>query len=138
MPLVSFPSGLEPPLTITGGSIMDLNAAIKAHGDWKLKLRGAIQSKEKLDAATISVDNQCPLGKWLHSEAKDKYGKLASYKNCVTKHADFHKCAGNVAKTVNAGKYPEAEAMLGANSEYMNASTAVAIAIGALKKEAGI
>ncbi len=84
---------------------MDLDLAIRSHGDWKLKLRAAIQGKETLDVTIVSADNQCQLGKWLHTEAKEKYAKLASYKNCVAKHTEFHNAAGQVAKVVNAGQY---------------------------------
>ncbi len=115
---------------------MNLDDAIQAHGEWKVKLRMAINKKEQLDATTISADNQCPLGKWLHGEAKQKYSKLTSFLPCVTEHAKFHKCAGNVARTVNAGKYPEADNMLSSGTEFMQASSAVAAAIHALKREA--
>lgn len=49
---------------------MDLNNAIAKHSEWKTKLRSAITRKETLDASTISKDNCCDLGKWLHGEAK--------------------------------------------------------------------
>jgi methyl-accepting chemotaxis protein len=84
------------------------------------------------------MDNQCPLGKWLHGEGKGQYGRLGSFGQCVTKHAEFHKSAGSVARTINSGKYSEAEAMLGAGSAYVDASTAVAVAIMSLRREAGI
>ena len=117
---------------------MDLDNAIAAHAEWKTKLRGAIQKKEQLDAASISLDNKCPLGQWLHGEAKAKYAKLSSHGNCVAKHAEFHRCAGNVAKTINASNYTEAEAMLASGTPYAAASSAVGVAIIGLRKEAGI
>jgi methyl-accepting chemotaxis protein len=91
-----------------------------------------------MDADTISKDNCCELGKWLHGEAKSKYGKLASHSECITKHAEFHKEAGKVANTINSKKYTEAEVMLGANKPYASASSAVGMAVLHLKKEAGI
>lgn len=115
---------------------MDLNEAIKAHSEWKMKLRGAISAKSTLDAATISRDDCCALGKWLHGESKPAFGKLTAHADCVRHHAAFHKEAGKVATTINAGKYAEAEQMLGSGSPYASASNAVVIAIGALKREA--
>ena len=115
---------------------MDLNEAIKAHSDWKMKLRSAISGKTALDAQTISRDDCCHLGKWLHGESKPTLGKLASHAQCVKLHADFHKSAGKVAAAINAARFEDAQAMLASGTEYALASNAVVIAIGALKREA--
>ena len=117
---------------------MDLTQAVSAHVAWKAKLRTAISKKETMDINTISADNCCEFGKWLHGEAKAKMSGLAAYKDTLSKHATFHKEAGKVATAINARKYPEAEAMLGAGTEYATASTAVSIAINNFKKEAGL
>jgi len=115
---------------------MDLDQASAAHGEWKVKLRLAISKKEQLDARSISADNCCPLGKWLHGEAKSQYSKLKAYSDCVTKHANFHREAGNVALAINQQLYAKAEAMLGAGTPYAAATSAVGSAILGLKKEA--
>lgn len=117
---------------------MDLNTAIEKHAEWKTKFRSAIAKQEKMDDATISKDNCCELGKWLHTEAKIKYSRFQSHANCIDKHATFHIEAGKVAKTINAGKYNEAEAMLATGKSYANASNEVGVAIIKLKKEAGL
>lgn len=117
---------------------MDLNQAITKHAEWKVKFRSAISNQETLDAETISKDDCCELGKWLHGESKAKYGKFASYSDCVSKHATFHVEAGKVAKAINAKKYAEAESMLGAGTPYSTISGAVGGAIMHLKKEAGL
>lgn len=116
---------------------MDFSETIRAHAEWKMKFRHAITKKENLDVTTISADNCCALGKWLHGEAKMKFGKLKSYGDCVSRHAAFHKEAGKVAKTINEKKYDEAEAMIGNNTPFFSASNSVVVAIGALKKEIG-
>jgi hypothetical protein len=117
---------------------MDLDNAGQLHNEWKIKLRMAITNKEQLDAATISNDKACPLGQWLQGEAKTKYGGLAAYSQCVEKHGDFHKEAGKVAQAINSQKFTEAKNMLGANTPYALATMAVTVAIGQLKKEAGL
>lgn len=117
---------------------MNLDSAIAAHAEWKTKFRIAIEKRDKLDAASISLDNKCPLGQWLHGEAKGKYAALKSHGACVAKHAEFHKFAGEVAKAINAGKYAEAEAMIGGGTSFSTASTAVGVAIIGLRKEAAI
>ncbi len=116
--------------------MMDLQEAIRAHSDWKTKLRGAISSKSQLDVSTIARDDCCALGKWLHGESRPTYGPLASHKACVTKHASFHKEAAKVAGAINKGSYGEALEMLELGKAYALASNEVVFAIGALKREA--
>jgi hypothetical protein len=115
---------------------MDLNNAIEKHAEWKLKFRSAISKSETMDASSISKDSCCELGKWLHGEAKVKFGSLPSHSACVAKHAAFHIEAGKVAQTINARKFTEAEAMLNAGTPYTAASSAVGVAVLKLKKEA--
>lgn len=117
---------------------MDLTQAVAKHVEWKTKLRTAIAKKETMDVATVSADNCCEFGQWLHGDAKAKMSGLAAYKDTLNKHAVFHKEAGKVAAAINAKKYTEAEAMLGAGTAYVTASTAVGIAINNFKKEAGL
>jgi methyl-accepting chemotaxis protein len=115
---------------------MDLSQAIAKHAEWKTKFRKAISGKEMMDASTISTDNCCELGKWLHGEGKAKYGSLGGHAACLGKHATFHVEAGKVARAINAKKFGEAEAMLNGGTLYAAASNAVGVAIMQLKKEA--
>jgi len=117
---------------------MDLDNAIAKHAEWKIKFRSAISKQESMDAETIAKDNCCDLGKWLHGDAKSKFGRLASHSTCIAKHAAFHVEAGKVAKTINAKKYQEAEAMINSGTPFASASSAVGVAIIGLKKEAGL
>jgi len=112
---------------------MNLNDAIGAHAQWKTKLRMAISRKEQMDAATISRDDCCELGRWLHGDAK-RMGNLAAYREVVQAHADFHKQAGKVAAAINAGKYEDASKMLGNATPYSDASAAVGLALTHLKQ----
>jgi methyl-accepting chemotaxis protein len=119
--------------------IMDLNDALKKHSEWKLKFRIAISKKETMDAATISKDDCCGFGEWLHGEVKSKLNKFPSFSECVTKHAAFHIEAGKVAKAVNDNKYEEATAMIdNLDTPYTKASSAFGVAIMHLRKEAGL
>jgi hypothetical protein len=117
---------------------MDLNSAIQKHAEWKTKFRTAISKQEQMDAAIISKDNCCELGKWLHGEAKTQFGRLASHAECIQKHAVFHVEAGKIASAINAQKYTEAEAMLNAGTTYTQVSSQVGVAIMHLKKEANL
>lgn len=115
---------------------MDLDNAGQAHSEWKVKLRMAIAKQETLDAATISLDHCCALGKWLHGEAKGRYGSLPAYRDCLSKHAAFHREAGAVAQAINQKEFARATAMLEGGTPYASASSAVGSAILGLKKAA--
>ncbi len=114
---------------------MDLDKALEKHSEWKVKLRTAISKREEMDAATISRDDCCDFGKWLHHDVKSHLAHEPSYADCVSKHAAFHIEAGRIANTINAKKYNEAETMLGNGSAFVAASTAVGVAIMRLKKD---
>jgi methyl-accepting chemotaxis protein len=116
---------------------MDFENAIAAHVEWKTKLRGAIAAQSELDAFSAAKDNICPLGKWLHGDARTKYAHLAEFSGCVQSHAAFHREAGRVAALVNARQYGEATAALEAGSPYAKASMETTIAISKLRKQIG-
>jgi methyl-accepting chemotaxis protein len=117
---------------------MDLGSAIAKHAEWKVKFRSAIGKQEQIDATTLSKDNCCELGKWLHGEGKSKYGKFASLGVCTQKHAAFHVEAGKVASAINAKKFTEAGAMLDGGTAYARASSDVGVAIMKVRKETGL
>lgn len=116
---------------------MDLDTAIQVHTDWKTKLRFAITKRESpIDVATISKDNHCELGRWLCGEGKTRYDHLASYRECVIKHAAFHAEAGKVASAINERKYLEASVMMNSSTSFGLASNSLVLAIIRLRKEA--
>lgn len=103
----------------------DFDAAIEAHRSWKVKLRKAIANREALDAETISRDDCCPLGKWLHGTGGQRWSGERLFTDLLDKHAQFHKTAGGVARTINAGRYEQAEALLGTGSAFSEVSLEV-------------
>lgn len=117
---------------------MDLNSAVQKHAEWKTKLRSAISNHEQMDVATLSKDNCCELGLWLHGDAKARFGRLASHAECLQKHAAFHVEVAKVATTVNAKRFTQAEAMLNAGTAYAQVSSALSVAFIRLRKEVGL
>jgi methyl-accepting chemotaxis protein len=117
---------------------ISLDNAIKAHADWRLKLRTASQQHEKLDADTITRDDCCELGKWLHGSGKSKFGSNPNFVALLDAHKVFHQEAGKVARAVNqnlgTGKV---EAMLGADTSFSRASNTVTRLIAQMKSEMG-
>jgi Chemoreceptor zinc-binding domain len=116
---------------------MDFENAIAAHVEWKTKLRAAITAQSELDALTAAKDDVCPLGKWLHGDARTKYAHLAEYAGCLQSHAAFHREAGRVATLINGKRYTEATSALDAGSPYAKASMDATIAISKLRKQIG-
>jgi methyl-accepting chemotaxis protein len=86
-----------------------------------------------MDAAAISKDNNCELGKWLHGEAKELFGKDASYAQCVADHAAFHVEAGKVAAAINAKKVEAADLLMAVESQFATVSKKVGVSIIELK-----
>jgi methyl-accepting chemotaxis protein len=128
---------LAAPVANTEAGI-DLNSALKAHAEWKLKLCNAAINHETLDVATVSRDDCCVLGKWLHGPGRPIFGHLPIFGDLTAKHANFHREAGRVAQAVNNGQYDEALAMTEQDTPFADASGAVGMAIRGLKKVAGI
>jgi len=121
--------------SLSNAGAIDLDQALDKHSEWKVRLRTAITQRENMDAVTISRDDCCDFGKWLHGDARFQLGQKASYTECVSKHAAFHTEAGKIATLINNKKFNEAEAMLGSGSPFVSASSAVGVAIMRLKKD---
>ncbi|MGZ4980401.1 MAG: methyl-accepting chemotaxis protein [Methylobacter sp.] len=118
---------------------IDLDSALQKHAEWKVKFRTAISHNDNLDVATISKDNCCDFGKWLHGNTKLHLGHLDSFSECVSKHAAFHVEAGKVAQAINDKRHQEANTMINnADSAFIAASSAVGIAIMRLKKDVAL
>lgn len=119
-----------------GGATLDLdvNAAVEAHLQWKVKLRSAIAQHERLDAQSICRDDACVLGKWLHNSGQRRYAGRTLFTELVDKHRGFHRVAGHIAETINQGQYDQAERMLGAGGEFARASNEVSLALNGLKR----
>lgn len=113
---------------------MNLDDAVAAHAQWKIKFRMAITKKETLDAAAIGKDNCCELGKWLHGAGRITCGAKPEFTALIEKHKNFHQEAGKLASAINAKDFDGADKMLGEATTFASASHAVAMAISGLKK----
>jgi hypothetical protein len=113
---------------------MNLDNAILAHYEWKNKLKAAISSQSQLDAATISRDDGCEFGKWLHGEGGQLYGRKPEFTTLLQKHKTFHQEAGKVASQINARRFDDATRMIDTTSPFGAASVSVGVAVNALKR----
>ena len=108
--------------------------AIAAHIKWKTRLGQFIDgtSTEKLDSTVVCKDNVCALGKWIYGDG-EKHKTATHYGELLTKHAHFHRCAGDVVKKVESNDRAGARSMLA--GEFVNAAKDTVTAIMALKSE---
>ena len=112
---------------------LDFDSAIKAHQQWRIKLRNAILKNEKLDAATIRRDDCCAVGKWIYGAGGRQWGNLPLFSVLVEQHKKFHQEAGHIAELVNAGKMEEANRQLQGESAFIRAGRAVVDTLQKLK-----
>ena len=116
-----------------GAAGIDLDAAIKKHAEWKIKLRAAITHQEQLDSAEIAKDHCCELGRWLHGDGKGLFGGKPEFQSLVALHKTFHGEAAKVAELINDKRYDEAERALNSGTSYAHATSEVRNGILALK-----
>ena len=113
---------------------MDLDDAIAVHAQWKTTFRAAITRQELMDAESISADNCCELGKWLHGDGRGRYGAVPQFTSLIEQHKAFHAEAGKVAQLINARQFKAAQSAFSASSPFGMASTNVLLAINLLQR----
>ena len=113
---------------------LNIDSAIEAHRQWKVKLRTALDHQDKLDDRSIACDDRCQLGQWLHGEGGQRHGKQPGFVALLNEHRDFHLAAAEVARSINAGRVDQARRMLGSGSAFAQASNAVALALNRLRR----
>lgn len=92
---------------------MDWMEIIGAHVMWKQRLTAFLagDSEEKLDPATIQLDDRCALGKWIYGDGASM-SALPGYEEVRSLHAQFHRNAAEVVSLHLAGRTAEAETLL--------------------------
>ena len=115
---------------------MNFDEAIRSHTTWKVKLSMYLAKPDgSVKAADIEVDHKCDLGKWIHGEGS-VHKHLPEFTVLKDEHARFHKAAAAVVRKADSGAKVTEEVMLGANSEFNNASTKVVSAIMSMRRHA--
>ncbi len=102
--------------------------ATQAHIKWKNRLVNYVSgnSDEHLEVEKVCRDDQCPLGGWIHGEAR-KHAHLHEYKELKTAHAEFHQSVGDIVQHVHENKQAEARKLLGADFSRTSKRTIAAI-----------
>jgi hypothetical protein len=113
---------------------MDFDHAVAIHSKWKLKMRRSLAKHDgSLSPAEVSLDQECVLGQWIYGEGAS-YASLPEYTRLKYEHARFHLVAAGLVKKANSGESIDAEMAPCSNSEFSTSSSAVVIAIMAMKK----
>jgi hypothetical protein len=108
---------------------MDFHEAIVAHTKWKIRLFQGIRGRGQLpEAVEIARVDQCDLGKWLAGEGA-QYASYSSHREVLAAHAEFHRRAAEVARTLKSGDAEGAETLLASGGPYAFASDAVVLAL---------
>lgn len=104
----------EPDSLVDIAAGLDIDAAIAAHQNWKMRLTAYLEgrSTEDLRPEVICFDDRCDLGKWIHSSGQARLGAYAGFTALKEHHRMFHYSASNVVSLVQGGKREEAERML--------------------------
>ncbi|MCO7225277.1 CZB domain-containing protein [Pleionea sp. CnH1-48] len=101
----------------------EISKAIAAHGQWKNKLRNAIDTgKCESTPAKVKQDNNCSFGKWLHGRIDPQAKSSSYYSTVVNLHADFHKEAGSILEVALSGDKNSASQRIGLGSEFSRLS----------------
>jgi len=91
----------------------EIDKAISAHGQWKAKLRAAIDTGEcESTPDKVKADNNCSFGKWLHHRIDESYKSSVFYGEVLELHANFHKEAGAILELALNGNKEEANELM--------------------------
>ncbi len=98
----------------TDSSQLNFMGAIEAHVRWKVRLEAYINgtNQEHLDPDVVCRDDQCVLGKWIYGSGGEKYGNHPMFPVLKQTHMNFHRSAGDIIRTVDAGDREKARTML--------------------------
>ncbi|MBI4999115.1 MAG: CZB domain-containing protein [Rhodocyclales bacterium] len=84
---------------------LNFKSAVDAHMRWKTRLETYINgtNSEELVVDVVCRDDQCPLGKWIYTRGVSDFGYSETFFDMKAHHAHFHRCAGDVLRTAQAG-----------------------------------
>lgn len=84
---------------------LNFKSAVDAHMRWKTRLETYINgtNDEQLVVDVVCRDDQCPLGKWIYTRGVSDFGYSETFFDMKAHHAHFHRSAGDVLRTAQAG-----------------------------------
>lgn len=114
----------------------NFDQAVQAHSMWKQKLASYLHKPNgQLKVQDVSSDCLCPLGQWIQGQGAATHAHLPEFVTLRSDHTRFHVEAGKVVARADKGEHVAEEVLLGAKSEFADASASVVSAILKLKKK---
>jgi hypothetical protein len=116
---------------------IDIDTAIAAHENWKLRLQNYVNGKstEVLQPEIVCLDDRCELGKWLHGPGGQRLGKYPAFTMLMARHKYFHVQASSVLALAQADEKDKATEMI--DGTYRYASGQVVLMLRELKRGLG-
>jgi hypothetical protein len=113
---------------------IDLDTAIAAHENWKLRLQNYLDQKstEDLRPEVVCLDDHCDLGKWLHGPGGQRLGKYPAFSVLIARHKSFHVHASTVVALAQSGNKEKASDLMEAG--YHHTSRQVILLLRELKR----
>lgn len=113
---------------------MNFDEAIRAHSDWKMKLKRYLANPDRsINASELAKDNVCPLGCWLHGEGK-KFQNIDVFPQLLDEHKKFHQEAADIVIRKDKGENVQADIALAGNSPFATHSMNVVSLLMKMKK----
>jgi hypothetical protein len=116
---------------------IDVDSAIAAHENWKLRLKNYLDGKstELFDPSIVCMDDRCDLGKWLHGPGGQRLGKYPAFSVLIARHKYFHTQASTVVALTQSGDMVAADKAL--EGSFRHASNQVVLLLKELKRGLG-
>jgi chemoreceptor zinc-binding protein len=112
-----------------------IDAAINAHTQWFLRLKGAIErGSSEFEPDIVKTDNNCEFGKWLYGDFPPQLKDTPIYNEIRERHARFHRQAAEILTLALNQEREEALKMLDPFSEFKRSSLALIARMTELKK----
>ncbi|MFM2065242.1 MAG: hypothetical protein RLZZ584_151 [Pseudomonadota bacterium] len=130
--------GLDTRLAAAMLAEIDIDTAIEAHQNWKIRLSNYLDgvSTEDLRPELVCLDDRCELGRWLHGAGNARFGGYPIFSILIARHRMFHIQASTVIALAQAGDRQRAmEALQGG---YRHASQQVIVLLRELRKGVGL
>lgn len=103
------------------GMKFEIDAALKAHSEWRKHFRDYLNGKGSLDATIVGDTHQCQFGNWFDNEGhrlmpKKRQGEI----RCA--HDDFHRIAADILQKIREKRFAEVRADIGSDGVLNHAS----------------
>lgn len=86
----------------------NMDAAIDAHNQWKVRIQNLLNGKEHISADQLTTHLQCKLGKWYYEEGQSQFKSNFHFQELGSAHEKLHNVMREVVSLYNEGRKQEA------------------------------